>query len=92
VCLRYYRTRLSCGYLKVNCTLHRLHRYELGFVLPFFLVVYRPTPHSATGYSPFYLLLGRGMVLPNEDDLKAEVSPNIQDADQVQRLENLKST
>ena len=32
------------------------------------------------------------MVLPNEGDLKAKVSPDIQDDDQVQKLENLKST
>jgi hypothetical protein len=59
-------------------------------VLPFFLMVYRATPHSTTGYSPFYLPHGREMVLPNEVDLKAKTSPNIQDVDQVQRLENLK--
>jgi len=37
-------------------------------VLPFFLMAYRATPHSTTGYSPFYLLHGREMVLPNEGD------------------------
>jgi hypothetical protein len=31
------------------------------------------------------------MVLPNKGDLKARVSPGMQHADQVQRLENLKS-
>jgi hypothetical protein len=31
------------------------------------------------------------MVLPKEGDLKAKVSSKIQDADQVQRLENLNS-
>ena len=35
---------------------------------------------------------GREMVLPNEGDLKAKVSPSIQDAQQIQRLENLKSS
>jgi transposase InsO family protein len=33
-------------------------------VMPFFLMAYRGTPHSTTGYSPFYLLHGREMVLP----------------------------
>jgi transposase InsO family protein len=61
-------------------------------VVPFFLMAYRATPHSTTGYSPFYLLHGREMVLPNEGDLKARVSPGIQDVNQVQRLENLKSS
>ena len=60
-------------------------------VLPFFLMAYRATPHSTTTYSPFYLLHGREMVLPNEGALKAKLSPDIQDIDQVQRLENLKS-
>ena len=45
-----------------------------------------------TGYSPFYLLHGREMILPNEGDLKPNVSLDIQDADQVQRLENFKSS
>jgi hypothetical protein len=31
------------------------------------------------------------MVLPNKGDLKAKILPDIQDFDQVQRLENLKS-
>ena len=55
-------------------------------------MAYRATPHSTTHYSPFYLLHGREMVLPNEGDLKAKISPDIQDVDQVQRLENLKSS
>ena len=59
-------------------------------VLPVFLMGYRATPHSSSGYSPFYLLHGRNMVLPNEGDLKAKISPDMQDIDQVQRLENLK--
>jgi hypothetical protein len=32
------------------------------------------------------------MVLPNQGDLKAKVSYDIQDVDQVKRLENLKSS
>ena len=48
-------------------------------VLPFFLMAYRATPHSTTGYSPFYLPHGREMVSLNEGDLKAKISPDIQD-------------
>ena len=58
-------------------------------MLPFFLMVYRAIPHTITTYSPFYLLHGRGMVLP-KGRFKAKISPDIQDVDQVQRLENLK--
>jgi hypothetical protein len=52
-------------------------------------MAYRATSHSTTGYSPFYLLHDREMVLPNEGDLKAKISHNIQDVDQVKRLEKL---
>jgi len=55
-------------------------------------MAYRATPHSTTGYSSFYLLHGREMILPNEGDLKAKISHDIQDVDQVKRLENLKSS
>jgi hypothetical protein len=61
-------------------------------VFPFFSMAYRATPHSTTNYSPFYLLYDREMVVPNEEKLKAKISPDIHDADQVQRLGNLKSS
>jgi len=59
-------------------------------VLPFFMA-FTATPHSTTQYSPFCLLHGREMILPNEGELKAKISPEIHDADQVQRLENFKA-
>ena len=42
-------------------------------LIPFFLMAYRATPNSVTGYSPFYLLHGREMEIPNNDNLKARV-------------------
>ena len=58
-------------------------------LVPFYLMSSRATPHSSTGFSPFYLLHGREMVLPNSDDLKAKLpqeNPSYQ-----QRLENFRS-
>jgi len=36
-------------------------------------MAYRSTPNTTTGFSPYYLLYGREMVLPNNKDLKAKV-------------------
>ena len=58
--------------------------------VPFFLMGYRATPHTTTGYSPFYLLHGREMSLPGNENLKAKVSTNPWDIDQ--RVENLKAS
>ena len=55
-------------------------------VLPFILMAYRATPHSTTHYSPLYLLNGREMVLPNEGDLKAKISPDIRDVEQSSEI------
>jgi hypothetical protein len=82
---------MSNGALKkLNRVLHDPIAYYIDstgtnwdVILPFFLMAYR-TPHSTTGYCPFYLLHGREMVSPKEGGLKAKVSSNIQDADQVQ--------
>jgi len=37
------------------------------------LMVHRATPHSVTKFSPYYLLHGRDMRLPNMDDLSARM-------------------
>ena len=58
--------------------------------LSFLLMGYRATPHTTTGYSPFYLLHGRVMSLPGNDNLKAKVATNARDIDQ--RIESLKAS
>jgi transposase InsO family protein len=60
-------------------------------VVPFFLMAHRGTPSCSTGYSPYYLLHGREMKIPTEDDLTAKLSPEAQNADFAHRLEDLKS-
>jgi len=59
-------------------------------VVQFFLMAYRATPNTVTGYSPFYLLHGREMVLPNRSDLKAKVSKK--NPTHERRLENLNTS
>jgi hypothetical protein len=55
------------------------------------LVANGATPQSAGGYSPYYLLHGREMVLPALQDLRAKVSPEMRGTEQETLLENLKS-
>jgi len=59
-------------------------------VVPFYLMAYRATPNRVTKFSPFYLLYGREMPLPNSDNLKARVSR--ENPDHHHRLENLKAS
>ena len=59
-------------------------------IVPFFLMAHRAQPHSSTGYSPFFLLHGREVQLPNNDTLRArrvEGSTNLD-----QRIENFKAS
>jgi hypothetical protein len=65
----------------LNGTVERLHRFihaglshyvntnntNWDVLTPFFLMVYRATPHTVIQFSPFYLLHGREMLLPNND-------------------------
>jgi len=47
---------------------------NLDTLIPFYLMSCRATPNSVTGYSPFFLLHGREMEIPNNDNLKARIS------------------
>jgi hypothetical protein len=53
-------------------------------------MAYRATLNSVTGYSPFYLLHGREMEIPNNDSLKARIASSNPDVDR--RVENLKTS
>jgi len=82
------KIRTSSCHPQSNGTVERLHRSlhsglphcvntantNWDVLTPFFLMAYRATPNTVTGYSPFYLLHGREMQLPNQDDLKAKIS------------------
>ena len=59
-------------------------------LVPFFLMAYRATPNTVTGYSPFFLLHGREMETPSNDNLKARVATGNLDHDR--RLENLRKS
>jgi len=59
-------------------------------LVPFFLMFYRATPNSNTGHSPFFLLHGREMEIPNNDNLKAQITS--ENPSQKRSLENLKAS
>jgi hypothetical protein len=61
-------------------------------LIPQYLMAYRTTPHGSTGYSPYYLLHGREMVLPTTQDIKAQISPKVTGTDYEGKLENLKAS
>jgi len=98
------RVRTSSYHASSNGVVERLHRsLHSGLshyvnanhknwdeVVPYYLMSHRATPHTTTGYSPFYLLHGREMVLPSTENLKARLPKDNTDEDQ--RLENLKSS
>ena len=44
---------------------------------PFFLMVYRATPNTVTGYSPFHFLNWRELQIPNQDNLRAKISAQL---------------
>ena len=54
-------------------------------------MAYRATPNKTTGFSPFYLLHGREMSLPNSENLKPKLPADKENTAVDSRLENLKS-
>jgi len=45
--------------------------------VPYAIMAYRAMPHCSTGYSPYYLVFGREMRLPIEDDWRPLVNSHI---------------
>jgi hypothetical protein len=54
-------------------------------------MAFRAVPNSVKGFSPFYLLHGREMQLPNNDNLKAHCASS-NNSGHDSRLENLKAS
>jgi transposase InsO family protein len=52
------------------------------------LMVHRATPHSVTKFSPYYLLHGRDMRLPNTGDLAAWMRASEEDSGKQDRVGN----
>jgi transposase InsO family protein len=90
------RTRTTSYHPSSNSFIERFHRtLHSGLshyinaantnwdnLIPYFLMAYRATPNSVTGFSPYYLLHGREMEIPNNDALKARVATGNPDVDQ----------
>jgi len=96
----------SAYHPQANCTIQRYHKTmneglshyvnasgtNCDTLVPFYLMAYLATLHGTSGYSPYYLLHGREMILPNSQDLRAKLSPEVRESECAHRLENLKST
>ena len=98
------QSRTSRYHSQSNSHVERLHRTlhtslshylnnshtDWNLKLPYFLLAYRATPHSTTGYSPFFLLHGREMITPANEDLRPKVPKPTQDPEQL--VESLKAS
>jgi transposase InsO family protein len=60
-------------------------------LVPFYLMAYRSTVHGTSGYSPFFLLHGREMILPTTQSLRAKLSPEVEATEHAHKLRTLKS-
>ena len=60
-------------------------------VLPYFLMSNRASPHSTSGYSPFFLLHGRDMIQLHNHNLRAKLSPDAQRLDEAGKLRKLQA-
>jgi transposase InsO family protein len=95
----------TANHPQANGAAERFHRNmnrALGFyvnaagtywdtLLPFFLMSNPAAPSMVTDYSPFYLLHGREMVVPNTHNLRAKLSPEAERLDEAGRLRKLQS-
>jgi hypothetical protein len=61
-------------------------------LIPFYIMAYRGTPHRTHGFSPFYLLHGRETILPTSQALKAKLTAEVREIENVHRMEKLMST
>jgi len=98
------RGRTSSYHPASNGTVERLHRSlhtalshyvnaahnNWDVLVPLFLMAQRATPSTATGYRPFFLLHGREMTLPSNEDLKAKIP--ITECNLKQQMEKLKAS
>jgi hypothetical protein len=55
-------------------------------------MAYRATPHGSTGYSSYYLLHGREIILPTVQDVKAKLPLELRGTVYVVKFENLQSS
>jgi len=56
-------------------------------------MAYRANPQGSSGFSPYYLLHVREMILPTTQIIRAKLSPpELRGTDYASRLENLKSS
>ena len=55
-------------------------------------MAYCTPPNATTGYSPFYILLGREMTLPSNDNMKAKLSKELENSNHTRQLQSLKSS
>jgi transposase InsO family protein len=89
-----------------NGTIERIHKtMNQGFshyvnlsgtdwdnLISSYLMVYRGTLHGTSGYSSYYLLHGREMILPTSQNLRAKLTSDFRETEYAHRLEYLKST